>query len=37
MYRKAGNNNPNGQENPLPYTPIEEAATPNTGYIDKPI
>lgn len=24
MYRKAANNNPTGQENPLPYTPIEE-------------
>lgn len=25
MYRKAANNNPTGQENPLPYTPIEDA------------
>ncbi|MBK9438872.1 MAG: RHS repeat protein [Chloracidobacterium sp.] len=24
MYRKSANNNPNGQINPLPYTPIEE-------------
>lgn len=25
MYRKAANNNPTGQENPLPYTPIEDS------------
>ncbi|HMS09798.1 MAG TPA: RHS repeat protein, partial [Pyrinomonadaceae bacterium] len=24
MYRKAASNNPTGQENPLPYTPIED-------------
>ena len=42
MYRKATNNNPTGQDNPLPYTPIEETDiskstnrfTTNTSYDD---
>lgn len=35
LYRKAANNSTSGQEHPLPYTPIEEATTSNTGDIDK--
>ncbi len=35
MYRKAANNNPSGQANPLPYTPIEEATTAGRGDIEK--
>ncbi|MFN0140736.1 MAG: RHS repeat domain-containing protein [Pyrinomonadaceae bacterium] len=35
LYRKAANNNPSGQQHPLPYTAIEETTTPLTGDIDK--
>lgn len=35
MYRKSANNATTGQQNPLPYTPIEETTLPNTGDIDK--
>ena len=36
MYRKSANSNPTGQENPVPYTPIEESTTHGTGDIEKP-
>lgn len=35
LYRKLGRNPTTGQQNPLPFTPIEEATTPGTGDIDK--
>jgi RHS repeat-associated protein len=35
LYRKAANNPTAGQQNPLPYTPIEETTNPGTGDIDK--
>ncbi|MBA2335854.1 MAG: RHS repeat protein, partial [Blastocatellia bacterium] len=35
LYRKAANNPTAGQQNPLPYTPIEEGTGPGTGDIEK--
>jgi RHS repeat-associated protein len=35
LYRKAGSNSTTGQQNPLPFTPIEESTTPGTGDIDR--
>ncbi|MCC7307161.1 MAG: hypothetical protein IT173_06335 [Acidobacteria bacterium] len=35
LYRKAASNPPSGQQNPIAYTAIEEAAGPGTGDIDK--
>ena len=35
LYWKQASNPTSGQQNPLPYTPIEETSTPGTGDIDK--
>jgi RHS repeat-associated protein len=35
LYRKAASNPTTGQQNPLPFTPIEETTTPGTGDIDR--
>jgi RHS repeat-associated protein len=35
LYRKAASNPTTGQQNPIAFTPIEEATTPGTGDIDK--
>ena len=35
LYRKTVSNPTTGQQNPLPYTPIEETTTPGTGDIEK--
>ncbi len=35
LYRKTANNPTAGQQNPIAYSPIEEATAPGTGDIDK--